>query len=204
MPPVAVLVVSFSLGAVPFSNLAARAVAGVDLRDTGTGTVSGTGLYRVAGFVPLAVAGILDVTKGAVGPLLAGGDRPLLASAAAGVAVVGHNWSPFLRGAGGRGVSVALGALLVLVWPGTVLLLVAMVVGKAFDETGLGTFVGLLALVPVAGVAAGASGAVAATAVLVPMVLKRALGDRPSRDDDARMYARRVVYDRPDERGGFG
>ncbi|MBM3693235.1 MAG: hypothetical protein FJW77_08100 [Actinobacteria bacterium] len=41
----------------------------------GNGTVSGTALYRVAGFPALSVAGILDVAKGAVGPVLAGG-RP--------------------------------------------------------------------------------------------------------------------------------
>jgi glycerol-3-phosphate acyltransferase PlsY len=52
-----VLASAYLAGSVPFSGLAARLVAGVDLRDHGTGTVSGTGLYEVAGFVPLALAG---------------------------------------------------------------------------------------------------------------------------------------------------
>ena len=63
--------------------------------------MSGTALYRVAGFTPLAVAGVLDVAKGAVGPLLAGRDRPVLAAVAGGAAVAGHNWSPWLRGRAG-------------------------------------------------------------------------------------------------------
>src|SRR5439155_25573351 len=90
---------------VPFSNLMARRARGVDLRKFGSGTVSGTALYEVAGFGSLALAGVCDVLKGAVGPLLAGRSRPRLRALAAGAAVAGHNWSPFLRGAGGRGIS---------------------------------------------------------------------------------------------------
>ncbi len=103
MSAAGILLLSFVVGSVPTTNLFARASRGVDLREIGIGTVSGTSLYRVAGFLPLAAAGILDIGKGALGPLLAGTDRPVLAALAGGAAVVGHNWSPFLRGAGGRG-----------------------------------------------------------------------------------------------------
>src|SRR2546423_4428071 len=109
--PLVVLSAAYVSGAIPFSNLMATRRRGVDLRDVGSGTVSGTSLYQVAGFGALAVAGICDIAKGAVGPALAGRDRPVLQAAACGVAVVGHNWSPFLGGAGGRGVSPAVGAL---------------------------------------------------------------------------------------------
>src|SRR4051794_13257076 len=101
--PARVVGVSFALGAVPFSNIAARAKAGVDLRVVGNGTVSGTNLFHVAGFGPLAVAGVCDVAKGAVGPLLAGRDRPVLAAVAGGRAGAGDKWAPFLSGGGGRG-----------------------------------------------------------------------------------------------------
>ena len=56
MRDIVVLVFAYLLGAIPFSNLFARRLRGIDLRDEGTGTVSGTGLYRVAGFGPLALA----------------------------------------------------------------------------------------------------------------------------------------------------
>ena len=101
--------------------------------------MSGTSLYRVAGFGPLAAAGVLEVAKGAVGPGLAtGAGRPTVAALAAGAAVAGHNWSPFLRGAGGRGLSPALGALLVVAWPGAVLLLAGMIIGSVSGETAIG------------------------------------------------------------------
>ncbi|HEX6311295.1 MAG TPA: glycerol-3-phosphate acyltransferase, partial [Acidimicrobiia bacterium] len=190
-----VVVVAFLAGSIPFSNIAARRTRGVDLREVGTGTVSGTSLYRVAGFVPLAVAGVFDVAKGAVGPLLAG-DRPMLAAVAGGVAVAGHNWSPFLRGAGGRGVAPTLGALLVNAWPGAVLLLICMIVGKALGETGAGTFVGILALVPVLAALYGGAGAAAAGSVAVPMLVKRAIGNAPPSGARLPAYLTRVVFDR--------
>src|SRR5438093_3199320 len=109
MQAAAILVLSFAVGAIPFSYVAGRRARGVDLRTVGSGTVSGTALYRVAGFGPLAAAGVLDVAKGSVGPLLASRNRPGLAALAGGAAVVGHNWSPLLRGAGGRGISPAIG-----------------------------------------------------------------------------------------------
>src|SRR5262245_65557688 len=111
MQAAAILLLSFAAGAIPFSYLAGRRARGVDLRRVGSGTVSGTSLYRVAGFGPLAVAGVCDVAKGAVAVLIAG-DHVALAAVCGGLAVAGHNWSPFLRGSGGRGISPALGALL--------------------------------------------------------------------------------------------
>jgi glycerol-3-phosphate acyltransferase PlsY len=110
--------------------------------------------------------------------------------------VVGHNWSPFLRGAGGRGVAPALGALLVQAWPGAVLLLGGLVVGKALRQTGLGGFVAEVLLTPVLAVLEGAAGALAGAAVVVPMLVKRIAGNgRPTRKD-ARTYLTRLLYDR--------
>jgi len=190
-----VLGAAYLAGAIPFSNIAARRTRGVDLREVGTGTVSGTSLYKVAGFVPLAVAGVFEVAKGAVGPVLAG-DRPLLGALAGGVAVIGHDWSPFLRGAGGRGVAPTLGALLVNAWPGAVLVLVCMLLGWATKQTGLGTFVGMVALVPVLGALYGGSGAIAGVAVAVPMFVKRIVGNSRPIESRAPTYMTRLVFDR--------
>src|SRR5207248_6480030 len=88
--PVAVVAAAYVAGAIPFSNLMAKQRRGVDLRTVGSGTVSGTSLYEVAGFGALALAGICDVVKGAVGPALAGRDRPALQAVACAAAVAGH------------------------------------------------------------------------------------------------------------------
>lgn len=199
MAELGILLLAFLAGSIPFSNLIARRVRGVDLRDTPYGTVSGTSVYRVAGFGALMVSGLCDVLKGALGPLLAGSDRPVLAAAAGGVAVIGHNWSPFLRGLGGRGVGPALGALAVNAWPGVFLLLGSLVVGKAFKQTGLGGFFGEVALTPVLAVTNGGSGALAGAAVAVPMLVKRTVGNSRPREPGWRPYARRLLLDRDPE-----
>src|SRR5262249_7763251 len=151
-------------------------VRGVDLRTVGRGTVSGSSLYRVAGFWPLAVAGCFDLAKGALGPLLAG-DRAVVAAFAGGLAGVGHNWSPFLRGAGGRGIAPALGALLVTAWPGALVLVLGMLAGKVVDETSLGAFAAEVALTPVLALMLGGAGALAGVTIAVPMLLKRVMGN---------------------------
>ena len=195
MAEAGILLLAFVVGAIPFSNLVATRTRGVDLRTTGTGTVSGTALYRVAGFRWLVVSGILDVAKGTVGPLLAGSGRPTLAAIAGGVAVSGHNWSPFLRGHGGRGVGPAVGALLVNAWPGVVVLLGCMVVARAFRQTGLGGFIGEVLLAPVLAVTNGPVGALAGGAVGIPMLVKRVIGNERPADRGWRVYAHRLLYD---------
>jgi glycerol-3-phosphate acyltransferase PlsY len=196
-PPAVVVASSYLAGAVPFSNLTARRTRGVDLRDVGNGTVSGTALYQVAGFGPLALGGVLDVAKGAVGPLLAGGDRPLLAAAAGGAAVAGHNWSVFLGGAGGRGISPAMGALLATAWPGTVVLAVGLAGGRLARHTALASFVADLALVPVLARTRGRAGAAAGAAVVLPLLAKRLTGNRPPPlPRPPGWWRSRLIYDR--------
>ena len=193
----AVLGLAYLAGSIPFANIAARSTRGADLREVGTGTVSATGLYRIAGFGPMALAGCLDIAKGAVGPLLAGRDRPELAALAGGAAVVGHDWSPFLGGAGGRGLSPAMGALLVNAWPGVVVLGAGLAGGRLVRRTSLGCFVSYLVLVPALAVTRGRRGALAGAAVLLPILAKRLSGNAPppAGGDRARVLLRRLVHD---------
>lgn len=193
---VGVLGASFLAGSVPFSNLASRLWAGVDLRSVGNGTVSGSALARVAGWPPLVLAGVFEVAKGALGPLMAGRGRPRLAASAAGCAVAGHNWSPWLGGAGGRGISPAMGALLVSAPAGAAVLAGGLALGRLLGETALGSFVADLALLPLAKKAHGAPGALAAAAVLAPMVAKRLLGNAAPAQGAPKVYLYRLLFDR--------
>ena len=199
MAEAGILLLAFLAGGIPFSNLFSRRMRGVDLRETDSGTVSGTELYRVAGFSALAVAGILDVAKGAVGPVLAGGDRPVVAGIAGGLAVAGHNWSPFLKGAGGRGLAPALGALLANVWAGALVLLVPLVALRAIRQSGLGGLVGEVLLAPVLALTNGTRGAVAGGAIALPMLAKRVMGNARPAEPGLPAYWHRLLYDRDPE-----
>jgi glycerol-3-phosphate acyltransferase PlsY len=192
----AVLATSFVAGSVPSSNLAARRRAGVDLRDVGSGTVSGTSLFHVAGFGPLAATGIADIAKATVGPLLAGRNRPVLAAFAGSAAIAGHNWSPFLQGAGGRGFAPSLGVLGVNAPIGIPVMLGGLVAGRAVGQTGLGGFAAQCALIPVLALRYGARGVLVGTCVVGPMWAKRLLGNEPPRVPTRQAYLRRLLFDR--------
>jgi glycerol-3-phosphate acyltransferase PlsY len=195
--PFVVLAVSYLAGAVPFSNLMARRRRGVDLRTVGSGTVSGTSLYHVAGFGALALAGICDIAKGAVGPALAGRDRPGLQAAACAAAVAGHNWSPFLGGAGGRGISPAIGALGAAAPAGSAILLGGMTVGRLGGETALGSLAADAVLVPILARTDGRRGALAGAGVVAVMLAKRLAGNAAVPPGQrARVYVNRLVFDR--------
>lgn len=192
--PAVVLAVSYLVGAVPFSNLVARRVRGQDLRAVGTGTVSGTSLYHVAGFGPLALGGTLDVVKGAVGPLLAGPERPVLAAVAGALAVSGHNWSVYLGGRGGRGISPAMGALLVEGPQGAALLAAGLAVGRVAHQTALASLVADATLVPLLARSGGRARALAGTLLVAVLVGKRLTGNGPAPSREAYLY--RLLYDR--------
>jgi glycerol-3-phosphate acyltransferase PlsY len=181
---------------VPFSNLMARWRADVDLRSVGTGTVSGTALAEVAGSGALAVTGLFELAKGAAGPVLAGRSHPVAAALAGAAAVAGHNWSPLLGGQGGRGISPAMGALLVTAPAGCAVLLSGLIVGRLGGETALGSFAADLALMPVAARAHGRRGRLAAGAVLAPMVVKRLMGNAAPLERRPRVYLYRLLFDR--------
>jgi glycerol-3-phosphate acyltransferase PlsY len=195
--PVVVLAAGYLAGSIPFSNLMAKRRRGVDLRTVGSGTVSGTSLYNVAGFGALAAAGICDIAKGAVGPALAGRQRPGLQAAACAAAVAGHNWSPFLGGAGGRGISPAIGALGAAAPAGSAVLLGGMTVGRLGGETAIGSLAADAVLVPVLARTDGRRGAMAGASVVATMIAKRLAGNTPvPHGERARTYFNRLVFDR--------
>lgn len=166
------LVAAYLAGAIPVSNIVANLTRGVDLRQVGSGTVSPSNLYPQAGLWPTVVAGMFEVGKGAVGPALAI-RQPLWALSLAGfLAVAGHNWSPFLKGGGGRGLSTATGALAVVAWPGAVVLCAGLLFGAAARHVYIGMTAALIALVPVLFLLRGTGDAIAGAVVVLPIGAK--------------------------------
>lgn len=107
---------SFLVGAIPFSWLLGK-LAGFDLRAIGSGNPGANNLYRAAGWRWGLPAFLLDVGKGFLPVVLVSWFFPGLVAAAvvaAGAAIAGHMWTPYLRFRGGKGVATAAGAFLVL------------------------------------------------------------------------------------------
>lgn len=113
---IAVCLAAYLAGSIPFGVLVARA-RGVDLRAVGSGNIGATNVGRALGR-PWAVAVLLlDALKG-FAPVFVGARvlhlRPLPVAAAGLCAIVGHMFTLFLRGKGGKGVATSLGVSLAL------------------------------------------------------------------------------------------
>ncbi len=112
----AVAVASFLVGAIPFSWLLGK-LAGFDLRGMGSGNPGATNLYRAAGWRWALPALLLDLAKGFLPVVLVSWFFSGLVAAAvlaAGAAIAGHMWTPYLGFRGGKGVATAAGAFLAL------------------------------------------------------------------------------------------
>ena len=108
---------AFLLGGFPTGPLVARA-RGVDLRKVGSGNVGATNVGRALGRGYAALVLLVDAAKGFVPVwLVARLDPPVSLWVVAGVglaAILGHSYSLFLRGKGGKGVATSFGAALAI------------------------------------------------------------------------------------------
>lgn len=108
---------AYLLGAIPFGVLIGRFTKDVDIREHGSGNIGTTNAYRVLGFKAGTVVLLCDIAKGALPAFLAGLlFPPWLAVILAALPVVGHMWSVFLRGGGGKGVATGAGVVMGLMW----------------------------------------------------------------------------------------
>lgn len=158
---IAVIVVGYLLGSIPFGVLVGKRMAKADVRQHGSGKMGATNVLRTAGRKAAAVVAILDLLKGMLAVLFAGliwwglsasegvSDSWWLLSSAqvtAGLAaVVGHIWPIFLKFRGGRGVAPFFGGLVALcpvaaVFGGEALILGAGLTGFA----SLGSILGVI------------------------------------------------------------
>lgn len=106
---------SYLLGAVPNGLLIAR-LKGIDLRNTGSGNIGATNVFRCVSKGWGIAAFVLDAVKGFVPafvfPRLLEAAPPWLGLACGLAAVAGHNWPVWLKFKGGKGVSTSAGMLL--------------------------------------------------------------------------------------------
>jgi glycerol-3-phosphate acyltransferase PlsY len=115
MTSVALIIAAYVLGSIPFGLVLARA-QGVDLRAVGSGNIGATNVARALGKKWAVVVLLADAAKG-FGPVWLGrrlGLEPRHVALAGLAAIVGHMFTLFLRGRGGKGVATSLGVALAL------------------------------------------------------------------------------------------
>jgi glycerol-3-phosphate acyltransferase PlsY len=115
------LLASFVLGSIPFGVITGKLLKGIDIRDVGSGNIGTANAFRALGLWGGLLVFAGDVAKGFL-PVhfayLVAGDPILewLQVFSGIVAILGHNYSAFLKFKGGKGIATSLGVILALNW----------------------------------------------------------------------------------------
>ena len=112
------LLVSYFIGAIPFSIIIGKAVKGIDVREHGSGNPGGTNALRFLGIKAGTLVIIGDMSKGALIIVLMklgvfGDTANLLHPLAYGfAAAIGHSYSIYIKFKGGKAVGTSAGAMI--------------------------------------------------------------------------------------------
>jgi glycerol-3-phosphate acyltransferase PlsY len=112
----AMLVFAYLIGAIPFGVVVGKLFYHVDVRQHGSGNVGTTNVFRVLGKKAGVVVLVCDMLKGFIPAFIAAQlFNPWAAIFIAAAPVVGHMFSIFLKGRGGKGVATGAGVVAALV-----------------------------------------------------------------------------------------
>lgn len=131
------LIISFSIyviGSIPFGLIIGKIFYNTDLRKHGSKNIGATNAYRVLGLLPSLVIFLADAAKGSLGVWLGlnfNETAPVYAILGGVLAIIGHNWSVFLKFKGGKGVATGLGVIAMLV-PKVTLIVLLLWIAIAF------------------------------------------------------------------------
>lgn len=108
---IGLVVLGYLVGSISPSVFLGKAVKGVDLREHGSGNAGTTNAFRVLGKRLGVTVLVLDIVKGVLPVVLARYvSNPTVTVLVAFASVLGHNFSIFLKGVGGKGVATGAGA----------------------------------------------------------------------------------------------
>ncbi|MBQ9875943.1 MAG: glycerol-3-phosphate 1-O-acyltransferase PlsY [Campylobacter sp.] len=148
---------AYLIGAIPSGLLIGKYLAGVNIKESGSGSIGATNVLRVLKeqnpkkAKKLAILTIVcDVLKGVVPILIAKflGFDPNVLWAMAVFAVLGHCFSPYLGFEGGKGVATAAGVLAIFIPLELLIAVIAWFIsGKTIKISSVASFIAIIALV---------------------------------------------------------
>ena len=138
LPSITLVAAAYLIGSIPSAYLIGRLIAGIDIREYGSGNVGASNVSVHVGKKWVAPIAIFDVFVKGFLPVYVGGSAVLdlgstTQAIAALAAMCGHNWPIFLKFSGGRGISVGLGSMVAYGMP--LFILWATIPGVLFSLT---------------------------------------------------------------------
>ncbi|MCH9814331.1 MAG: glycerol-3-phosphate 1-O-acyltransferase PlsY [Epsilonproteobacteria bacterium] len=150
-------IAAYLIGSIPFGLLLAKFIGKVDIRQEGSGNIGATNVLRVLkqkdpklakklGGATLALDAFKGIFALLIGYLVGVSEATMWAIAV--FAVIGHCFSIFLMGEGGKGVATGFGVLVAML-PicGLIGIAVWLISAKVFKVVSLASLIGILAAV---------------------------------------------------------
>ena len=202
----AAIILAYLWGAVPIVYIAVRLLRGVDIRRYGAGNIGASNAVVQLGLPAGLLLGMADAFGKGTMPIMLARLLGLSADVQVGIAlaaVAGHNWSPYLKFTGGRGVATAMGAYVAFgLWQQLLFGVIAVgIVGwLMLRNLALWTVIGMTLVVPLALLLGQPKEVVLLLMGLVVLVvLKRLTGnwEPPATGESrSRVMLYRLLYDR--------
>jgi acyl phosphate:glycerol-3-phosphate acyltransferase len=151
MVPVALILLAYLCGSLPFSVWLGKRFNGIDVRDIGDGNPGAANVFNAGSKLVGLLVLMLDVSKAAVPVGLAYfnlGIRGIPMYLIAIAPILGHVFSPFLGFRGGKAISTALGVWIGLtVWKASLAGVIAAVIGiTLFTPAGWAVMLALMGI----------------------------------------------------------
>lgn len=112
-------VITFLCGSIPTGYIVGKRMAGVDIRELGSGNIGSTNVKRILGKKAAIITQVIDMAKGLIPILIAKYtynyinvpfSREQFISILALIVIIGHDYTPFLKFKGGKGVNTTAAA----------------------------------------------------------------------------------------------
>ncbi|MGP1449751.1 MAG: glycerol-3-phosphate 1-O-acyltransferase PlsY [Wolinella sp.] len=150
-------ILAYFIGGIPFGYVLSKYLFGVNLQESGSGSIGATNVLRVLKDIApekakkiATLTMLLDALKGAIVILLAKIFSMSIETqwGIAVIAVIGHCFSPYLKFEGGKGVATGLGVMAIMLPIEALIgLFIWFITGKILKISSLSSLFGLLALI---------------------------------------------------------
>jgi acyl phosphate:glycerol-3-phosphate acyltransferase len=143
------VVLGYIIGSIPSAYIIGRLLGKIDVRQEPDGRISASAVHRKLGNLPFLLVVVMDVGEGVLSVIVATlltHSQPVVLLAGF-AAVVGHDWSVFMKFRGGLGATTTYGVLVAVAWWQT--LIAAAVAGIIYftaKKSGLSTAILIAAL----------------------------------------------------------
>ena len=141
-------IIAYLIGSINFSVIISKKMAGLDVREKGSGNAGSTNVLRTVGKKAAVLTLVCDILKGIVSILIAillgkifkNTNKAILVEIAALLVVIGHTYPVFFEFKGGKGVATSLGIILLINWKiGLICLLFALALMALTRMVSLGS-----------------------------------------------------------------